>query len=76
MEDTDGDREKVRIVASVLGTSLPVGYAVVREYHPPGGDRYALMVTLLTEAMVEAPWTVDDPVWERLCHLFPLPGPG
>jgi hypothetical protein len=75
MEDTDGDGKMVRIVASVLGASLPVGYAVVRDYHPPGGDRYALMITLLTEAMVEAPWTMDDPLWERLYHQFPLPDP-
>ncbi len=32
-------------------------------------------ITLLTEAMVEAPWTMDDPFWERLYHQFPLPDP-
>ena len=73
VEEVGGDEGKLRIVARVLGGSLPVGYAVVREYQPPGMGRYTLMVTLLTETMVEAPWTAVNPVWEQLCHLLPLP---
>jgi hypothetical protein len=73
MEDVDGDEGKVRIIARVLGERLPVGYAVVRDYQPTGMGRHSLMVTLLTETMVEAPWTAVNPVWEQLCHILPLP---
>jgi hypothetical protein len=73
MEDVDGDEGKVRIIARVLGERLPVGYAVVRDYQPTGMGRHSLMVTLLTETMVEAPWTAVYPVWEQLCHILPLP---